>query len=194
MPRAARHAAGALTTEHSGGLRALGVRERRWSRCRAWLSLTLLGITMLIAFLVLVDHYEGRALALQSSGVRVEGVVTRVIGQGEVVFTKQGEVKTDGAVYVRYVYAGQTFNTHIYLSDTSPTYQAGETVTVTLDPSDPQVATVGGSDNLGPALVTLLTVLLLGGGFAVVLGLWKLVRMGLARRRATASDRELWTS
>jgi hypothetical protein len=191
---AARHADGAVTTENAGRLDAPGVRGAFRSQRRAWLSVTLLGMTMLIAFLVLVDHYEGQASALESSGVHIEGVVTRVTGQGEVVLTKEGEVKTDGAVDVQYVYAGQTFDTHIYLDDTSPTYRAGEAVTVTLDPSDPQIATVGGSDNEGPALVTLLAVLLVGGGFAVVLGLGMLIRTRLAQRRAASSGWEPWTS
>ncbi len=131
---------------------------------------------MLTAFLVLVVHYEGPASTLESSGVHVEGVVTSVIGQEE--------APADGAVDVRYIYAGQTFDTHIYRDDNSPTYRVGEAVTVTLDPSAPQVATVGGSDNEGPGVVWLLIVLLLGGGCAVFLGLAMLIGIGIIRRKA----------
>jgi hypothetical protein len=173
---AARHADGAVTTENAGGLNAPGALEGLRSQRRAWLSVALLGAAMLIAFLVLVDHYEGPASTLQSSGVNVEGVITSVTGQGEAPF--------DGAVDVQYVYAGQTFDTHVYRDDNSPTYRVGEAVTVTLDPSDPQVATVGDSDNEGPGVVWLLVVLLLGGGFAVFFGLWMLVALRLARRKA----------
>lgn len=178
--RAAAHAGGgadgAVTTENTAGLQAPGMRGDLRSRRRAWLSVTLLGAAMLIAFLVLVDHYEGPALALESSGAHVEGVITSVIGQGE--------APVDGAVVVHYSYAGQTFDTHVYRSDTSPLYYVGEAVTVTLDPADPRVATVGGSDNESPALVGLLVVLLLGGGIAVFLGLFVLIGMSLTRRRA----------
>ena len=172
---AARRADGAVTTEDGGGFHAPDVRESLRSLRRAGLSVILLGAAMLIAFLVLVDHYEGPASALESSGVHVEGVVTRVIGQGE--------APEDGAVYVQYVYAGQPFATHIYRDDTSPFYHVGEAVTVTLDPSEPRVATVGGSDNEGPAVVWLLVLLLVAGGGAFVLGLAMLLGMLLARRK-----------
>jgi hypothetical protein len=163
-------------TQPAGGLDAPGVRERFRSQRRVWLSVAILGVAMLIAFLVLVNHYEGPASALQSSGVHVEGVVTSVISQGEAPF--------DGAVDVRYVYAGQTFDTHIYRDDVSPTYRVGEAVTITLDPSDPRVATVGGSDNLRPAVVGLLVVLVLVGGCAVFLGFGMLIALRLTRRKA----------
>ena len=145
--------------------------------------MTVLGVAMLAGFLVLVVHYEGPAMTLQSSGVHVEGVVTSVIGQGE--------APADGAVEVQYAYAGQTFDVRIYRDDESPVYQTGEAVTVTLDPSDPQVATVGGSDNTGPGVVWLLIVLLLGGGVAVFLGLWMLIALTLAGRRAGQRGRSL---
>jgi hypothetical protein len=169
-------AGGALTTENAGGIGAPGNRKGLRSLRRVWLSLTLLGAAMLTAFLVLVVHYEGPASALESSGVHVEGVITSVTGQEE--------APVDGAVDVQYSYAGQAFNTRVYRDDTSPLYHVGEAVTVTLDPSDPQVATVGGSDNEAPAQVWLLVVLLLGGGLAVVLGLAILIDVRLARRKA----------
>jgi Protein of unknown function (DUF3592) len=102
--------------------------------------------------------------------------------------TGQEEAPEDGAVDVQYSYAGQTFDTRVYRDDTSPFYHVGEAVTVTLDPSDPQVATVGGSDNERPAVVWLLIVLLLGGGLAIVLGLAILIsvwRTRLKTRGAT---------
>jgi Protein of unknown function (DUF3592) len=173
---AAHQAVGALTMDNVGGLGRPGMRKGLRSLRRAWLPLTLLGAAMLIAFLVLVDHYEGSALALQSSGVHVEGVITSVTGQEE--------APRDGAVDVQYSYAGQTFDTRVYRDDTSPFYHVGEAVTVTLDPSDPQVATVGGSDNEGPAVVWLLIVLLLGGGVAVLLGFAILIGMWRARLKA----------
>ena len=141
--------------------------------------MTLLGAAMLTAFLVLVVHYEGPAQALESSGVHVGGVITSVTGQGE--------APADGAVDVHYSYAGQAFDTRVYRDDSSPFYHVGEAVTVSLDPSDPQVATVGGSDNEGPVVVVVLIVLLLGGGTAVFLGLWMLIAMRLARRKAPSA-------
>lgn len=173
---AARQAVGAPTTEKAGVLGAPGLPKGLRSLRLAWLSLTLLGAAMLIAFLVLVVHYEGPSLALESSGVHVEGVISSVIGQGV--------APADGAVDVQYAYAGQSFDTHVYRDDTSPVYHVGEAVTVTLDPSDPHVATVGGSDNEAPAVVWLLAGLLIGGGIAVLLGLAILIGMRRARLKA----------
>lgn len=167
----------AMPTGSAVNLDALAVRLTFRSRCLAWLSVTILGAAMLIGFVVLVARYEGPAMALESSGVRVEGVITSVIGQGEAPF--------DGAVDVQYFYAGRTFDTHIYRDDTSPTYQLGETVSVTVDPSDPQVATVGGSDNEGPGLVWLLAVLLVVGACAFFVGGGMLIGTSLARRKAS---------
>jgi len=175
----AHQAGGVLTTQNAGGLGAPGMRTRPRSLRWAWLPLILLGAAMLTAFLVLVAHYEGPALALQSSGVRVEGVITSV--------TRQQEAPADGAVVVHYVYAGQAFDVRVYRDDNSPVYHVGEAVTVTLDPSDPRVATVGGSDNEAPAVVWLLIVLLLGGGLAVILGLAMLLSTWLARRKARSA-------
>jgi hypothetical protein len=174
---AARRATAEMT--ESAGLDAPGGRHYPRSQRRIWLSVTLLGAAMLIAFLVLVVHYEGSAQTLESSGVHVEGVVTNVVGQQEAPF--------DGAVDVQYVYAGQSFNAHIYRDDNSPFYHVGEAVTVSLDPSDPQVATIGGSDNMRPGLVVLLVVLLLGGGFALFIGLWMLIVPRLARRKTRST-------
>lgn len=176
---AARQAGSARTTENAGGLGAPGMRKRLRSPRRAWILVTLLGAAMLTAFLVLVVHYEGPAQALESSGVHVGGVITSVTGQGE--------APADGAVDVHYSYAGQAFDTRVYRDDSSPFYHVGEAVTVSLDPSDPQVATVGGSDNEGPVVVVVLIVLLLGGGTAVFLGLWMLIAMRLARRKAPSA-------
>jgi hypothetical protein len=173
---AARGADGVFTTENGGGFAAPRVRQGLRSQRRTWLSVTVLGAAMLIGFLVLVDHYEGPALALESSGVHVEGVISSVIGQRV--------APADGAVDVQYTYAGQSFDTHVYRDDTSPLYHLGEAVTVTLDPSDPSVATVGGSDNESPGLVVLLIVLLLGGGVGVLLGPGMLIAMRLTRQRA----------
>lgn len=180
----ARDAGSPLTTESADGL-AQAVRDASRSARRAWLSVTLLGVAMLIAFVLLVDHYEGQAMVLDSSGVPVQGVVTSVTGDGQRQF--------DGSIDVRYAYGGQTFDTRIYLDDTSPTYQAGEAVTVTVDPADPQTATVGGSDNEGPGLVVLLVVLLVGGGAAAFIGFWMLVAMQLARRRTRRETIKLTT-
>jgi hypothetical protein len=171
---AARDADGRLTTDNADGL-AQTVRDANRSARRAYLSVTLLGLAMLIAFVVLVNHYEGQAMVLDSSGSPVHGVVTSVTGPGQRQF--------DRSVDVRYAYGGQTFDTRIYLNNNSPTYQAGEAVTVTLDSADPQIAAVGGSDNLGPGLVVLLTVLLLGGGAAFFIGFCVLVMTQLARWR-----------
>jgi len=173
---AGRQAAGALTTENAGVPGAPLMPKRLRPLRRAWLWLILLGVAMLGAFLVLVNHYEGQAQTLDSSGVHVEGVITSVTGQEE--------APADGAVFVHYVYAGQAFDTRVYRDDTSPFYHVGEAVTVTLDPSDPQVATVGDSDNEAPAVVWLLIGLLVGGVLAVVLGLALLIGMRLDRRRA----------
>jgi len=173
---AAPGADGVMTTENGGGFGAPRARKSFRSQRRTWLSVTLLGAAMLIAFLVLVDHYEGPALALESSGVHVEGVISSVIGQRM--------APADGAVDVQYSYAGQSFDAHIYRDDTSPVYHVGEAVTVTLDPSDPSVATVGGSDNESPGLVALLIVLLLGGGVGVLIGPGMLIAMRLSRQRA----------
>lgn len=181
---AARDADSALTKESADGL-PLAARVAGRSARRALLSVILLGVAMLIAFVVLVDHYEGQAMMLDSSGVRVQGVVTSVTGHG----LRQ----IDRSVDVRYAYGGQTFNTRIYLDDNSPTYQAGKAVTVTLDPSDPQIATVGGSDNEGPGLVVLLVALLVGGGAAVFIGFWVLVGAQLARRRTRRENIKLTT-
>jgi Protein of unknown function (DUF3592) len=157
---------------------ALGPRDVRHVRSlrRAWLSMVLLGVAMLVAFVVLVNHYEGSATTLESSGAHVQGVVTSVIAQGEAPF--------DGSIDVEYVYAGQSFDAHIYRDDNSPFYHVGEAVTVTVDPSDPQVATVGSSDNQGPGMVLLLVVLLLLGGALVFLGLALLFGLWLTGRRA----------
>jgi hypothetical protein len=138
--------------------------------------MVLLGAAMLVAFVVLVNHYEGSATTLESSGAHVQGVVTSVIAQGEAPF--------DGSIDVEYVYAGQSFDAHIYRDDNSPFYHVGEAVTVTVDPSDPQVATVGSSDNQGPGMVLLLVVLLLLGGALVFLGLALLFGLWLTGRRA----------
>jgi Protein of unknown function (DUF3592) len=147
------------------------VRQRR-----TWQSVALLGAAMLIAFFVLVNLYAGPTMDLESSGAHVEGVVTDVIGQGEAPF--------DGAIDVQYVYAGQAFDAHIYRDDDSPFYHVGEMVTVAVDPSDPQVATVGGSDNEPPAEVVLFVALLLLGATALFMGLVALLLTRLARRRA----------
>lgn len=173
---AARHQGGALTTENSGRFGAPRVRKGLLSQRWAWLALTLLGAALLTAFLVLVNHYEGQAQALESRGVNVVGVITTVTGQGK--------APADGSVDVHYIYAGQAFDTRVYRDDTSPLYHVGEAVAVTLDPSDPHVATVGGSDNEAPALVWLLIGLLLGGGLAILLGLGTLASTLLARRKA----------
>jgi Protein of unknown function (DUF3592) len=171
---ASRHTDGEVTAD-SAGLGAPRVQDVRSLR-RAWQSMVLLGAAMLIAFVVLVNHYEGPAMALESSGAHVEGVVTSVIDQGE--------PPSDGAIDVQYVYAGQTFHAHIYRDDISPFYHVGEAVTVTVDPSNPQVATVGGSDNEGPGVVWLLVALLLLGGVVLLLGLGLLFSLWLAGRRA----------
>jgi Protein of unknown function (DUF3592) len=76
---------------------------------------------------------------------------------------------------------------HVQRDDTSPFYQVGEAVTVTLDPSDPHVATVGGSDNLAPEVVWPLVALLVLGGGAVFFGLVMLIVIRLARRKARRS-------
>lgn len=170
---AARRADGEVTA-NSAGLAASG-RNIRFHR-RAWQSVTLLGAAMLIAFVVLVNHYAGPAMDLESSGAHVEGEVTSVIGQGQ--------APVDGAIDVQYVYAGQTFDAHIYRDDASPFYHVGEAVTVAVDSSDPQVATVGGSDNQGPAAVVLFVALLLVGAAALFLGLVMLIAMRLTRRKA----------
>jgi len=177
------HADGAVTTGNTAGAGAAGAWERLRSQRRVWLSVTLLGAAMLITFVVLLGHYEGPADALDASGVPVSGVVTSVIGQGE--------PPADGAVDVRYVYAGQVFDAHIYRDDNSPFYHTGEAVTVTVDPSDPQVATVGESDNERPGVVWLLVVLLVGGGAAVVVGLLALLALGLTRRAARKASARL---
>jgi hypothetical protein len=156
------------------GVVARGLRKGLLNQRRTWLSVMLLGVAMLIAFLELVNHYEGSALAFQPDVVNVQGVVTGVTGPGLPA--------VGGTVDVQYVYAGQTLAAHVYRADTGPAYQVGEAVTVTVDPSDPHIATVGGSDNLGPAVVWLLVALLVGGGCAVFLGLVTLLLMGLARR------------
>jgi Na+/H+-translocating membrane pyrophosphatase len=61
---AAGQAGGARTTDNAGVLGAPGVPKGLRSLRRAWISLIILGAGMLIAFLVLVVHYEGPALAL----------------------------------------------------------------------------------------------------------------------------------
>lgn len=175
---AARHSDSAMTTQDavlSAPGRRAGIRSQR----RTWLSVTLLGVAMLSGFLVLVSHYESPALALASNGVRAQGVVTGVTGQGE--------PPANGAVDVQYGYAGQSFTTHIYRNDNSPRYRVGDAVTVTLDPSDPQIATVGGSDNMGPGMVWLLIVLLLGGGCVLVVGIAMLIATELSRRKARSA-------
>ncbi len=165
--------------EDAGGLDAPEVREGLRSRRRAWLSLALLGAAMLIGCCVLVNHVDSPASTLASSGVYAEGVVTTVMGQGE--------APADGAIDVRYNYAGRTFDAHIYRDDDSPTYRVGEAVIVTLEPAHPQVATVGGSDNLAPGVVWLLIVLLVGGVVAVVLGVALLIAVRQDRRIAAAN-------
>jgi hypothetical protein len=177
--KAARHHDGEVPTGNTGGLGAPGAPDGLRSQRRVALSATLLGAAMLITFVVLLNHYEGPASDLQSSGVQVEGVVTSLRGQGQ--------APLNGAVDVRYAYAGQTFDTQIQRDDTSPFYQVGEAVTVTLDPSDPHVATVGGSDNLAPEVVWPLVVLLVLGGGAVFFGLVMLIVIRLARRKARRS-------
>jgi len=161
-------------TANGAGLAVSGQRVR--PHRRAWQAVTLLGAVMLIAFVVLVDHYAGPSMDLESSGAPVEGVVTSVIGQGE--------APVDGAIDVQYVYAGETFDAHIYRDDTSPFYHAGEVVTVDVDRSDPQVATAAGSDNEAPAMVVLLVALLLLGAAALFIGSVMLIAMRLARRKA----------
>jgi uncharacterized membrane protein len=175
--RAAATAAMSADSGVTGGLGVLGPRDPRHVRSlrRAWLSMVLLGVAMLVAFVVLVNHYEGPVTTLESSGVPVQGVVTRVVSQGEAPF--------DGSIDVQYIFLGQSFDAHIYRDDTSPFYHVGEAVTVSVDPSDPKVATVGGSDNTGPAMVVLLVVLLLLGGLLVFLGLALLFSLWLAARR-----------
>jgi hypothetical protein len=175
--RAARPADGPGTEANAGAPGTPGV-GRVSFRSLLWASLwvTALGAAMLTAFFVLVNHYEGSAMALESTGVQVEGVITSVTGQGD--------APADGAVDVQYVYAGQTFDKHIYRDDNSPTYQVGESVVVTLDPSDPQVATVGGSDNQAPGVVWLLVALLVVGGGAVVCGAMMLIATSLTRRKS----------
>ena len=155
------------------------MREGLRSRRRAWLSLTFLGSAMLIGFFVVLIHSESLVSTLASSGVQAEGVVTSVMGQGE--------APADGAIDVQYTYVGRTFDAHIYRDDDSPFYRVGEAVTVTLEPAHPQVATVGGSDNMAPAVVWLLIVLLLAGGVAVVLGAALLIAVRLDRRLVAAN-------
>jgi hypothetical protein len=179
QPRSA-DAAASISADGGGSadiaaLRRRGVLHVRSLR-RAWLSMVLLGAAMLVAFVVLVNHYEGPTTTLESSGVHVQGIVTSV--------HSQGDAPLDGSIDVRYAFLGQTFDTRIYRDDNSPFYHVGEAVTVTVDPANPQVATVGGSDNQGPGVVVLLVVLLLLGGLLVFLGLALLFSLWLAGRRA----------
>jgi hypothetical protein len=179
--RAQARKAGSAALRPDGGVSTSGagleMTARRVVRHRrTWQLVALLGAAMLIAFFVLVNLYAGPTMDLESSGARVEGVVTDVMGQGEAPF--------DGAIEVQYVYGGQTFDAHIYRDDNSPFYYVGEAVTVAVDPSDPGVATVGGSDNEGPAEVLLFVALLLLGAVALLMGSLMLIGMRLTRRKA----------
>jgi hypothetical protein len=143
-------------------LETLGIPGRSRLRRQRALIVTLAGVVVLIAWLVLVVHAEGPAMTMPARGVRASGVITEV--------SQSDAAQPGGAVDVGYLYKGRYFDGHVFLADDSPSYRIGQPVTVTVDPLHPQDVTVGGSDNLSPALVWMLVGLLLAGSLLVIYG------------------------
>jgi hypothetical protein len=132
----------------------------------------------LVAWAVMIDVTGNNSDYLAAHGVAQPGVITAVEGTW-VPFA-------DGSVQVSYHFGGRTFHQRVWLDDSTPSYQAGQAVTVTLDPKHPGNVTVGGSDNTYPVVTDVMMLLLVGGIVAMPWGLVWLSRVQRCRSIATS--------
>jgi uncharacterized protein DUF3592 len=163
--------------DNGGALDGLGLHRRRRRFRRRALVVTLAGIVALMGWLVLIDRAEGQGMTLVARGAHARGVLTEVsppLGGG----------LTAGAVDVGYLYDGKYFQGHVFLDDSSPRYRVGQSVVVTVDPSQPQDVTVAGSDNESPSFVWMAVGLLVAGLILLILGLAFLLNGSSFARRA----------
>ncbi|HXB14708.1 MAG TPA: DUF3592 domain-containing protein [Solirubrobacteraceae bacterium] len=136
----------------------------RYRRRGAWI--TLAGVALLVAFLVVVSIQGQHARWLLEHGGRVEGLVTSV---------SRG-ARGGGSVKVDYVVGGRLWHGTISLTETSASYAPGYAVTVVYDPRHPSDIRTPEEKNEPSWTVVPLMVALFAGLFMFVGGAVTLVR------------------
>jgi hypothetical protein len=153
------------------------VRET-WRRYRrhAWFF-TAVGLALFIVSTTLIGIIDRPLEELEATGDQVPGVVIeRRIG-----------LRNAGSVEVEFSYKGAARRGTVQLNDASPGYDAGDDVTVLVDPEDQRNFTIEGEKNEPKPFVYLIIVVLLGSGFFLVTGVVSIWRSGRQRRRLRRS-------
>jgi hypothetical protein len=117
-------------------------------------GVTLVGVALLAVFAVMALSSGSRNDRLERNGVEADG---RIIGLDPTAGL------TIGAVDVEFRLQDRLRQERVFLNSDSPRYDVGQSVTVLVDPNDPEVVTIAGESNNPPAFVWPMV-------FALVLG------------------------
>ena len=161
---------------HGGqAIDAPGVRESLRSYRRHAAAITLSGSVLLIGASIAATIVEDRAAALERMGNRV---------QGEILATTPASAHFgSGSIEVLFTYQGDRHTTVVHLTDSSPSYKTGQTVTVLVDPTNSQHISVTGETNQSQLTVLPMVFALAFGGMGLVIGVAALARAQRQQKR-----------
>lgn len=156
-----------LPAEHSPGVgSALGKYRNRG------LSVLLVGGALLVVFVVAASVVENRAEQLEQVGLRVDGTVVEV----------NPGLRSAGNIHVAFVHRNRQRRSVVHLNDSSPRYEAGQAVTVLVDPTDEERVSLSGETNQSRLTVVPMILALVVGLYATIVGGSMIVRSRRQRR------------